>query len=102
MFSVAGLSPILHHLTGAGFSAASSRSARRTGSTATRSSGLGRGRNPAGCRSRTGDKMMMIVVVNVMLGGTGSRCSSGLADGLAGDSAPETKSSARRQRTSTS
>src|SRR5208337_1079738 len=76
VLGVAGLGPVLDNLAGAGFGAASSRSARRTGSTATRSSGLGRGRSRAGCRSRSGDKMM-IVVVNVMLGLTGPRWSVG-------------------------
>jgi len=54
----------------------------------------------------TGDlarNKMMIVVVKVMLGTTRSRLSSGIAgDGLVGDSAPHTKASAYRQRTSTS
>jgi hypothetical protein len=44
---------------------------------------------------------MMIVVVKVMLGATGSRLSSGITgDRLAADSAPDTKASARRQCTS--
>ncbi len=44
---------------------------------------------------------MMIVVVNVMLGATGSRLSIGIAgDRLVGDSAPSTEASARRQQAS--
>jgi hypothetical protein len=44
---------------------------------------------------------MMIVVMNVMLAGTGS--SLGIArDQLGRDSAPDTKASARRERTSAS
>jgi hypothetical protein len=49
----------------------------------------------------TGDEMM-IVVVNVVLGGAGLRLNSGIADALVGDSAPHTKASARRERTSAS
>jgi hypothetical protein len=46
---------------------------------------------------------MMIVVVKVMLGATGSRLTSGIAGyGLVWDSAPHTKTSAHRQRTSAS
>ena len=100
VLGVTGLRPVLHNLAGAGFGAAARRSARRTGSTTTRSRGLGFGRRRAGCRSRTGDKMM-IVVVNMMLAGTGS--SIGIArDQLGRDSAPDTKASARRERTSAS
>jgi hypothetical protein len=44
---------------------------------------------------------MMIVVVKVMLAGADSKLSSSIAgDRLVGDSAPDTKASARRQRTS--
>jgi hypothetical protein len=46
---------------------------------------------------------MMIVVMEMMLGATGSRLNSGISgDALVGDSAPHTKASAHRQRTSTS
>ncbi len=49
-----------------------------------------------------GDKMM-IVVVKMMLGATGSRLNGGIAgNGLVGDSAPHTKAGTRRQRTSAS
>src|ERR1700674_4435471 len=103
---VAGLRPVLDNLAGTRFGAAAGRSARRTGSTPARSGRLGLGRGRAGCRPMTGDlagNKMMIVVVKVMLGTTRLRLSSGIAgDGLVGNSAPHTKASAHRQRTSTS
>jgi hypothetical protein len=103
---VAGLRPVLDNLAGASFGATAGRSARGTGSTPARSGGLRLGGGCAGCRSMTGDLAgdeMMIVVVKVMLGATGSRLNSGIAgDGLVGDSAPHTKASAHRQRTSAS
>jgi len=45
---VAGLRPVLDNLTGAGLGAATSRGARRTGSTAARSRGLGLSRGRTG------------------------------------------------------
>src|ERR1019366_99713 len=102
VFGITGLRPVLDNQTGAGFGAAAGRSTRRTRSAAARNRGLGPGRGRAGCHSRAGDKMM-IVVVKVMLSDTGSRWSGGIADDrLVGDSAPDTKASARRQRTSAS
>jgi len=94
---VAGLRPVLHHLAGTGFGAAAGR-ARGTRSTTAKSRGLGRGSGRAAHRFPARDKMM-IVVVNVML--AGSLSSIGIArDRLGRGSAPGTKASARRERTS--
>ena len=97
MFGVAGLGPVLDNLTGAGFGAAAGRDTRRTGSTTARRRGLGLGSGRSRGSSLPGDKMMVIVMMNVMLANTGGDITSDVAGR---DPAPDAKACARRQQTS--